>query len=457
MRSSSNQKGGRAVFVPRATLCSLSIPPNGGKELQSLPVGPQCGAAAPMPELNLDETLRIRSVFFDLIHDEYINNTFGLRVVLAELGLYPTEEELQLLLDAHESKVNVTHLSNYLRFYKREYQLVERARRRETRESGGGVFSPEERDDTLRAFVALGGREGGGGAVAVADLRRVCRSFGLAVDVDAMARDAGGDAEGRAVDFAAFTALWRPAGDGAFTRSGSADRHPSRSDATATAYANAFSGVRRRSVTREFSDAYKFPQIAGASTLTSGAANSIMNVNIGGNNDNINCYNYANSYNPMSEEEHMQALRQYLYPEKSGTSLGASSVNATNASGNAVTLPSNIRRKLGRNMSAQQSQYTNPQGEMERRRSVAGMRDEVGGIAVAGGIGGVDEDGAVPTAGGGFRAPSPMVLSLRNSAAYKRRLLAFTQRNRAKPKISRSPSGWAHTGSVAPDDDVGRS
>ncbi|ORC91188.1 uncharacterized protein TM35_000061930 [Trypanosoma theileri] len=454
MRSSTNQKGNRTVFLPRATMCSLSIANAGGKEMQSLPLVPHCAEVAPMPELNLDETLRIRSVFFDHIHDEYINNTFDLRVVLAELGLYPSEEELQLLLDTYEHKVNVTHLCNYLRFYKREYQLTERARRSGARDGGGGFFSPEEREDTLRAFVALGGREGGGGAVALADLRRVCRAFGLAVDVDAMARDAGGDAEGRgAVDFAAFTALWRPPGDGSGSNySGSAERRPSRSDTTTTAYDRAIAaGARRRSATREFPENYKFPQISGASVHTAVPPNSsIMNINNGGNN-NIN-----SSYNPLSEEEHLQALRQYLCPEKCGSGHDASSVNAANSSGINGS-PSNIRRKPGRNVSIQQSLYTIPQGEVERHRSIVGTREEAGGLAAAAGSGGADEDGTLPATAGGFRAPSPMILSLRNSAIYKRRLMTFTQRNKTKPKTSRSPSGWTRSASVVPDDDLGRS
>ncbi|RNC30361.1 hypothetical protein TcCL_Unassigned07124, partial [Trypanosoma cruzi] len=159
--------------IPRGSIASAGSCGRESREQQSNSTSPNNTIIeiSIMPELNLDETLRVRDVFSEFVNDEYITTMFTLRVVLSQLGMYPSDEELSFLLGVFENKISVNNLCHYLRFYKRKFQIFAQQRRVENPEGN----AQDESEDTLRAFVSLGGAEDGTGSVQLEDLRKVCR------------------------------------------------------------------------------------------------------------------------------------------------------------------------------------------------------------------------------------------------------------------------------------------
>lgn len=232
---------------------------------------------AKLPELDLGETARVKTCFAAALGEgrENIVNSLELRVVLSDLGLYPSEEELKLVLRAYRDRVNLVGLTRYLRLYKKEFWLNQVAARSTTGQaqqatpgvagspdtgaiastatnnsskksqlagassgptndassttgSAGGVrhtyavFSNNHAppdvaagrhdEDTLRAFVALGGGEDGSGEISAATLRDAVRGFGLTIDIDAMIRTVDVHHSGM-LDYVDFCALWAAQAD----------------------------------------------------------------------------------------------------------------------------------------------------------------------------------------------------------------------------------------------------
>lgn len=171
-----------------------------------------------LEELSKDEEDTVRSLFSSIVKEgEHISNSFDLRVLLGDCGLYPPEEELALLLTANLNRIGLNGLFRYLQFYKKEYQidlLFHKAQAEAQREApqkdgmqaftfspcggggGGGqddsALSVAERvhlhrgigdEDTLLAFVALGGGEDGSGEVSASKITDMIRDFNLTVDL----------------------------------------------------------------------------------------------------------------------------------------------------------------------------------------------------------------------------------------------------------------------------------
>ncbi|KPA73745.1 hypothetical protein ABB37_09648 [Leptomonas pyrrhocoris] len=227
---------------------------------------------AKLPELDLSEMARVKECFAAVLGEgrENIVNGLELRVVLGDLGLYPSEEELEMVLRASRDRVNLVGLTRYLRLYKKEFWLNQVAASSSAQQqqrssntaagttattgsanAGVGVHlrrpfnganagstnavaaappvigvshtytafsgSPARAggrdDDTLRAFVALGGEEDGNGEIAAATLRDVVRGFGLTIDIDAMIRTVDVHHSGM-LDYVDFCALWAAPAEG---------------------------------------------------------------------------------------------------------------------------------------------------------------------------------------------------------------------------------------------------
>lgn len=204
------------------------------------------------PELSLDEAAHAQQCFRAVMGEkESITTPLELRVVLGELGHYPAESELDMVLEAYRGKVNSAALSRYLRFCKKEFamQLQQQQSHKSTTsangggrlgrtsagpnltaaagaaQGGAGKSMPSAQPgvggefqafgsraglgdaDTLRAFVALGGNEDGTGEVTTSVLCDVVREFGLTIDMDAMI-DAVDVHHAGVLDYADFHALW---------------------------------------------------------------------------------------------------------------------------------------------------------------------------------------------------------------------------------------------------------
>ncbi|CAG9567127.1 conserved hypothetical protein [Leishmania major strain Friedlin] len=201
------------------------------------------GMLAKLPELDLGEMSRVKSCFSAVLGEgrENIVNALELRVVLGELGLYPSETELNLILRAYRDRVNLITLTQYLRLYKKEFWVNHAAAVAAAAPAAAGgagaahsaslsaaphsykVFSGSHSmvaaragtfgvsggkdEDTLKAFVALGGEEDGSGEILASTLRDAICGFGLTIDIDSMIRTVDVHNSG-VLDYVDFCALW---------------------------------------------------------------------------------------------------------------------------------------------------------------------------------------------------------------------------------------------------------
>lgn len=212
-----------APFLPPPTLPQNGANGNQGASVPS-PVSARVMALAErfrkVPELTLDEMVTIQDVFESVMGDkEVIMTCFELRVLLARLGIYPTEAELTMVLRANRERVSISALCQYLRFYKKRFACEPASQSTAARSVGPpppGEFpafdttplSATGDADTLRAFVSLGGNEDGTGSISAARLSELVYSFSLTIDMEAMI--AAVDVEGTGLlDFPEFCALWR--------------------------------------------------------------------------------------------------------------------------------------------------------------------------------------------------------------------------------------------------------
>lgn len=183
---------------------------------------------ASIPELTLDEASHVRQCFVDLMGErENISNTLELRVLLGNLGFYPPERELELLLQAYRHRVNLSGLIRFLRFYKKDYPVYEgpdrsqyhrlvQSNAAQAGDGGGGGGFPDfshlptsfQDEDAIRAFVSLGGNEDGSGAVELHRLQHALEEFGVTVDLseEVLEKDRG-------LDFVDFCHVWATSGE----------------------------------------------------------------------------------------------------------------------------------------------------------------------------------------------------------------------------------------------------
>ncbi|PWV14624.1 hypothetical protein C3747_34g386 [Trypanosoma cruzi] len=432
-------RGNRAAAmvrrIPRGSIASAGSCGRESREQQSNSTSPNNTIIeiSIMPELNLDETLRVRDVFSEFVNDEYITTMFTLRVVLSQLGMYPSDEELSFLLGVFENKISVNNLCHYLRFYKRKFQIFAQQRRVENPEGN----AQDESEDTLRAFVSLGGAEDGTGSVQLEDLRKVCRDFGLTIDIDAMLVDVVDIEYQKTLNYAEFCDMWqsrrrrRDQGSVASVQDSQIDilsalRALGMDCSSALLLSNKSPECSATVAKDEMGvEGYKFPLNADpGSSFQQQQSNNITVL--------------------RSEAQNLQALKRFLLPEVAGGSMAQDTTAL-------------VKRKAVRHHSTLPALHVAALAENDRKRGYYPPREE-GTNAATGGGGGKD-DGGLPTitggTGGGYRAPSPMILSLRNSAAYKKRLQAFVQRSKMRSR-GRVSSVQTRLTSIPPEDD-GRS
>jgi calmodulin len=152
--------------------------------------------AAPKSDLSFEEILTARTIFAKHAESK-IKSVHQLRSILSDLGQYPSQAELDTVLDSFGHKLRFEDFARYLEFLKRSF------------------LKPEAKDaDTVRAFVALGGSHDRHGNIIADDLRSACRKFNLTIDIDKMLQEVDEDGSG-AIDYGEFRAMWDSAQDAA--------------------------------------------------------------------------------------------------------------------------------------------------------------------------------------------------------------------------------------------------
>ncbi|KPI86139.1 hypothetical protein ABL78_4794 [Leptomonas seymouri] len=530
---------------------------------------------AKLPELDLSEMARVKTCFASVLGEgrENIVSGLELRVVLGDLGLYPSEEELKLVLRAYRDRVNLVGLARYLQLYKKEFWLNQVAARSTAQQqprrsinapmtgtqsskkqlagahtsttgaaavagsfphtytafSGSSAPPGGADDDTLRAFVALGGEEDGSGEISAATLRDAVRGFGLTIDIDAMIRNVDVHHSGM-LDYVDFCALWAAPAEGSTTdsmgnalRQASADvEHresvgghgvspfspdgisrrllsvlltPSHRSSVAT------DALRRRSLAQSGGyDAWTpqavSPHFGAAAGGAGGAAGGGGGGGGGGRppahgDRSEGTGNGANTAvarapvlsaalpAPISEDEHALLMRMFLFPEHFESSASASPVATSDMAGRRqgarFTLPPRTAQAttLGfagaagggqlpvnggstaagaqsgarhttlalRNHQAQRLSHAGGGGRArsQSKRTGSNTHGRRGNNNGNGGNGsGEGDDGGdlaadffSPKNQNVYRPPSPMLLSMRNSTAYRNRVKRLEEQKRA--------------------------
>ncbi|GET85417.1 hypothetical protein, conserved [Leishmania tarentolae] len=459
-----------------------------------------------LPELDPGELARVKSCFGAALGEgrENILNALELRVVLGELGLYPTEAELNLILRAYRGRVNLVTLTQYLRLYKKECWInyaaassashphnawSEKPPMMNVRASGWCGGGDGGDTDALKAFVALGGHEDGSGEIPASTLRDVIRGFGLTIDIDAMIRAVDVHNSGM-VDYTDFCALWsQPTStsselgeaSGAELSIGEALRRESADNAVMDAHRRrsshgsaisdarqrlislltatppltsaAASMLRRRSQTltqapeqsstaphsrRCSPGGLQLPQNAGSRATTAAYGYRAGDAGNGHGFDGTAAYHTALAPQPMpiTEEQHMQLVDMYLFPEKYNTVRRAPRFATADGS---TSLASGAagRESAPYSGSLYQKRLSCSSGNGSRRRS----RRQVRGVASAtrrsrSGVTGATDGGSATAdffaskSNNVYRPPSPMILSMRNSTAYRNRLKRLEEEKR---------------------------
>lgn len=530
------------------------------------------GMLAKLPDLDLSEMARVKACFTAVLGEgrENIVNGLELRVVLGELGVYPSENELSLILRAYRDRVNLVTLTQYLRLYKKEFWVARAAAataavvaagnpgstaaagagapytgRDESSPSTGahsfkafsgsrakpGVIGQSGDEDTLKAFVALGGEEDGGGEIDAGALRDAIRGFGLTIDIDAMIRTVDVHHSG-VLDYVDFCALWSsPAGaDGTNANRSMRNEGSDLTMGEALLRESAENiGSRRHSSIASPNDTahQRLMSVLGAATprrtsLAAGAlrrrsqmlvyAHELANNNAGsavrgsspgstrtpqdgagavgpyGARSNPNASSTSGATTalaahksvmappptPLAEDEHMLLVSMYLFPElyehlirraprfaAGGNGTGGAANGQGGGGGNGAEslafTGSTYQKRLSRQVT---SAGARARSRSQGRTLGASSKKGRGG---GGGGGGGEESGAMGTGIGGdffspknqnvYRPPSPMILSMRNSTAYRNRLKRLEEQRRTTQAASGpgngGGAGGAHGGNAA--------
>lgn len=393
---------------------------------------------ASIPELTLDEASHVRNTFSEIMGErENITNTLELRVLLANLGFYPPEKELKLLLQAYRSRVNLSGLIRFLRFYKKDYPTTE-----VTAPKSGDIFSQlsskfssaSHDPDAIRAFISLGGEDDGSGFITIDRLQRALQEFGVTVEFteEMMEREE--------LDFTDFCSLWQSPNS---NQSGMGivplmDRsecsfstlNPQTPGAQSLLLSHRTTALPRRLLSLlgrvSVRSGGSISQQSHAVRRVGGGGGQGGSSSQGGGGGGTGSVQESVSGSrprsptggaplsalhnePMTEDERAQLLCMYLFPERYETRRTRFTLPEKKAtsSNNAKQAP--VHHRLARD------------GSIRRRRPKKKMlgwktstygqkKDEESD----------DEDFLTQKNGGVYRPPSPMILSLRNSTAYKK-------------------------------------
>eukprot|EP00758_Cryptobia_borreli_P001969 Tbor_TRINITY_DN2675_c0_g1::TRINITY_DN2675_c0_g1_i3::g.17980::m.17980 len=145
-------------------------------------------------ELSFENINKAQNLFMKHA-SEYMTTLYQLRTALAEMGIFPPDEELDEVMCTFNEKMSFNNFTRYLTFLKIRFQR------------------PEAKDiDTLKTFVALGGSSDRQGTINVNDLKDYCKIFDLTIDVDAMISVVGSPTSGT-IDYTIFKNMWDAADD----------------------------------------------------------------------------------------------------------------------------------------------------------------------------------------------------------------------------------------------------
>ncbi|KAG5512557.1 hypothetical protein GH5_08526 [Leishmania sp. Ghana 2012 LV757] len=498
------------------------------------------GMLAKLPDLDLSEMSRVKSCFSAVLGEgrENIVNGLELRVVFGELGLYPSEAELNLILRAYRDRVNLVTLTQYLRLYKKElwvnraaaaaaaacrsdslqissvpaiqrsYKAFSGSRHMAAAREGGFAAGGGVDEDTLKAFVALGGNEDGGGEIPAATLRDAIRGFGLTIDIDSMIRAVDVHRSGM-LDYVDFCALWSQsagtsseAGDTGSTELAVEEkaRHLSADTAGADGYrrhssfgslmsdshrrflsmmANtprrtslAAGALRRRSqvLTQQREQASSPPHARGFSVggrhvprntnsssaaVTGGRQSSGVGDGNGVRGAALVKASVTPPPTPITDEEHMTLVTMYLFPDqlentaRRAPHFVAAPGNSSVVSGAAGACHPTGGESMPYSGALYQNRLSRSSATGARSRS---CRQTRGTSASRKGRNGLDADGGntlvteffSPKSHNVYRPPSPMILSMRSTTAHRNRLKRLEMQKRAR-KAQLPPAAAAPT------------
>eukprot|EP00695_Tsukubamonas_globosa_P002743 TRINITY_DN3939_c0_g1_i1.p1 TRINITY_DN3939_c0_g1~~TRINITY_DN3939_c0_g1_i1.p1 ORF type:complete len:152 (-),score=12.46 TRINITY_DN3939_c0_g1_i1:73-528(-) len=118
-----------------------------------------------------------------------------LRSTLQALGQNPTEEDLfQMISEVDDNGSQTIEFSEFLK-------VIESQKRKYSAHAG-------DDQDTIDAFVALGGNPDKSGSIGLDRLRRTCKDFGLTIDIEQLIHELDSNENGT-IDFQEFAQLWR--------------------------------------------------------------------------------------------------------------------------------------------------------------------------------------------------------------------------------------------------------
>lgn len=449
------------------------------------------GIAAKLPELNLGEMTRVMSCFAAVLGEgrESITTSLELRVVLGDLGVYPAEEELEMVLKAFHYRISYATLCRYLQLYKKEYQLdvalsagqgVTRSRSvqyaADTNYSAFSAAANRGDEDTLKAFVALGGGDDGSGSVAAATLRDAIRGFGLTIDIDAMIDSVDINHSG-VLDYGDFCALWaQPTDDVQSHDTGTSINGAALSLSNDEKGKGSLPNI-AETHKRLVSLITSMPRRPSAQVTSPGRAKGQNNPQRLPELSSMT-YNSADEMlssitptraaivkrpggrllikpppDPITDEEHHMLVRMVLFPEEfepprrqtrhpqQNTQGGRAIFNGQGeASGGLPGISTMADNGMHKSMSTV---------SRSRRVTRSNMRNSTRGRKAGASRKGENDDLSAdffsPRNQNVYRPPSPMILSLRNSTAYRSRLKRLEEQKRMGSQTPRDRRGMYAT------------
>ena len=148
--------------------------------------------------VSFEETMRARTIWFKYCDSDGITKTATLRTILADMGQTPSQDELDVVLDVAGGKLKFEMFVKYLSYLKREF-----------------LKPPPADEDTINAYVAIGGMRDRTGYIDAGRLRNTVNNFKLTIDIDHMIEEVDEDGSGQ-IEYGEFQQMWgdEPAAEG---------------------------------------------------------------------------------------------------------------------------------------------------------------------------------------------------------------------------------------------------
>ena len=141
-------------------------------------------------QVSFEETMRARSIFMKYCESDGITKAATLRTILADIGQTPSQDELEVVMDVFGGKVKFEEFIKYLSFLKREF-----------------LKPPPADEDTINAYVAIGGSRDRSGFIDATTLKTTVNNFRLTIDIDSMIEEVDEDGSGQ-IEYGEFAQMW---------------------------------------------------------------------------------------------------------------------------------------------------------------------------------------------------------------------------------------------------------